>query len=57
MYLSIYAAISNGKQKPKQFSLIRLPFAHQVVCPYVDEETDGSYPFANRLNGLVRLWK
>jgi hypothetical protein len=23
-----------------------------VVCPFVDEETNGSYPFANKLNGL-----
>jgi hypothetical protein len=23
-----------------------------VVCPFVDEETNGSYPFANGLNGL-----
>ncbi len=33
-----------------------------VVCPFVDEETNGSYPFAyrlkelNRLNGLAHLW-
>jgi hypothetical protein len=33
-----------------------------VVCPFVDEETNGSYPFANGLNGqnglngLVYLW-
>ncbi len=27
-----------------------------VVCPYVDEETNGSYPFANRLNVLADLW-
>jgi hypothetical protein len=26
-----------------------------VVCPFVDEETNGSYPFANRLKGLVNL--
>jgi hypothetical protein len=24
-----------------------------VVCPLVDEETNGSFPFANGLNGLA----
>ncbi len=27
-----------------------------VVCPFVDEETNGSYPVANGLNGLAHLW-
>ncbi len=26
-----------------------------VVCPFVFKETNGSYPFANRLNGLAHL--
>ncbi len=26
-----------------------------VVCPFVYEEPNGSYPFANRLNGLNGL--
>ncbi len=26
-----------------------------ISCPFVDEETKGSYPFANGLNGLNRL--
>jgi hypothetical protein len=26
-----------------------------VICPFVEKETKGSYPFANRLNGLNRL--
>jgi hypothetical protein len=26
-----------------------------VVCPFIDEETNGSYPFANKLNGLSGL--
>jgi hypothetical protein len=26
-----------------------------VICPFVDEETNGSYPFANGLNGLYGL--
>ncbi len=25
-----------------------------VICPFADEETNRSYPFANRLNGLNR---
>jgi hypothetical protein len=26
-----------------------------VACPFVDEETNESYPFASGLNGLARL--
>jgi hypothetical protein len=26
-----------------------------VVCPFVDEETNESYPFANGLNGIAHL--
>ncbi len=37
-------AVSNGKRKPRRFSLIRLPFVNR---------TNGSYPFANGLNGLA----
>ncbi len=33
-------------------SLWKLKF---VVCPFVDEETNGSYPFANGLNGPAHL--
>jgi hypothetical protein len=45
-----YAAISNGKQKPKRISIIRLPFAHHAnrkfaVCLFVNEETNENYPF------------
>jgi hypothetical protein len=36
----------NGKRKPGRFSLIGLPFAHPA---------NGSYPFANGLNGLNGL--
>ncbi len=49
----------NEKRKPMGFSLIRWPFAHRtnrfVVCPFVDEETKGTYPFANGLIGLNLL--
>ncbi len=48
----------NGKQKPRRFSFIiyrclscKRKF---VICPFV-EETNGSYPFANRINGLNGL--
>jgi hypothetical protein len=27
-----------------------------VICPFVDKEINGSYPFSNRLNGLSHLW-
>ncbi len=27
-----------------------------VVCPFADEETNGSYPFSNGLNGFAHLW-
>jgi hypothetical protein len=28
-----------------------------VLCPFVDEETYGSYPFANGLKGHAHLWR
>jgi hypothetical protein len=36
----------NGKRKTRRFSLIRLPLTHRE---------NGSYPFANGLNGLAHL--
>ncbi len=54
--------MENRKRKPRWFSLTRLPFAHRAngsLSKFVDEETNGSYLFANRLNGLIRfayLW-
>ncbi len=60
LYLYIYAAVSNGKRKPRWFSFTRLPFAHHangfVVCPFITEETNGSFPFSNGLNRLGHLW-
>jgi hypothetical protein len=53
---------SNGKRKSKRFTLIRLPFAHCAngrflfVHPFVDEETNKSYPFVQGLNRLAHLW-
>ncbi len=48
------------ENQPQQFSLTRLPFANRAkrrfaVCPFVDEEKNGSYSFANGLNGKNRL--
>jgi hypothetical protein len=54
---TVYAVVSNGS--PGDF-----PYhAHRanrglslVVCPFVYEETNGRYPFANGLNRLAHLW-
>jgi hypothetical protein len=52
---------SNRKRKPRQFSLTRLPFSFCAngsllfVCPFVDKETNVSYPSANGLNELAHL--
>ncbi len=62
---------SNGKtenRSPGDFLKIRLRFAYRknenfVVCPFVDEETKGSYLLGNGLNrlnglnGLAHLWQ
>jgi hypothetical protein len=49
-----YAAVSNGKQKREAQAIFRNPFTvcsscnwKFVVCLFVYEETDGSYPFGN----------
>jgi hypothetical protein len=51
-----------GKQKSRRFSLSFIVSSQCsqkfVVCPFIDEETNGSYPFANGLNrpcGLAHL--
>jgi hypothetical protein len=61
-YVYIYAAISNGNRNPRRFSVIRLPIARCANCAnevfflsFADEETNGSYPFANGLNRLAHL--
>ncbi len=55
LYLYLYAAVSNRKGKPRRFSLIRSRCSSCkrkfVVCPFVDKEANGSYPFANGPNG------
>jgi hypothetical protein len=50
--------ISNGKRKKKAQAIFLNPFTvcssckrKFVVCPFVDEETNGSFPFADGLNG------
>jgi hypothetical protein len=48
---------SNGKRKPGQcflnpFTVCSWCKRKFVICPFVDEETNKSYPFANELNGL-----
>jgi hypothetical protein len=62
------AAASNGKRKTEAhvifFTLFTLCSSCKlkvkiVVCPFVDEETNGIYPLAdglNELNGLAHLW-
>jgi hypothetical protein len=54
---------SNGKRKPRCFLILFTVCSSCkrkfVVFPFVDIETNGSYPFENglnRLNGLVHLW-
>jgi hypothetical protein len=48
-----------GKRKSRRFSLsfiISTQCSQKfVVCPFIDEETNGSYPFANGLNRLYGL--
>ncbi len=58
-HLDMDMETSNAKRKikPRQFSFISSPFAHDANLSllFVHEETNRSYPFANRLNGLNRL--
>ncbi len=53
------AAASNGNGKTETQAIFLNPFANSssckrkfVVCPFVEEETNGRYPFANELNWL-----
>jgi hypothetical protein len=52
--------VEKEKRKTRRFSLHCLSFAHRangfIFCPFVDEETNESCPFANKLNGLAHLW-
>ncbi len=58
----IYAAVSNGKRSTEPRAIFLHSFTVYssctwkfIVCPLRDEETNGSYSFANRLNGLDQL--
>ncbi len=62
IYLYLHAAVSNGKQKNGSPGDFLNPFTvgsscqrKFVVCPFVDEKINRSYPFANGLNGLNGL--
>jgi hypothetical protein len=62
LYLYLQAAVSNGKQKNGSPCDFLNPFTvgsscqrKFVVCPFVDEKINRSYPFANGLNGLNGL--
>ncbi len=55
----LYAALSNWRWKTEAQAIVLNPFTicssykwKFVICTFVDEETNGSYPFANGLNGL-----
>ncbi len=55
----MYAASSNGKRKPRRFSLIRLQFPHSAngsfsfVCLFTKKQR--KFPFSNGPNGLNEL--
>jgi hypothetical protein len=60
--LYVYAAVSKGKRKTEAQTIFFNPFTvcsscklKFVACPFVYEETNGSYPFANGLHGLAHL--
>jgi hypothetical protein len=61
LYTYIFNAVSNGKRKAKAkrffLKLFTVCSSYKwkfVVCPFVNEETNGSYPFANGPNGLAK---
>ncbi len=61
-YVWIFAAVSNGKRKTEAKAIFLNPCTacssckrKFVVCLFVYEEANRSYPFANGLNGLSYL--
>ncbi len=55
-----FAAVSNGKRKPMRLFPLTIcsPCKWKfVVCPFVDEETNGRVTFPNGLFGLAHLCK
>ncbi len=55
IYLEVAAWILQVYVLPRAFVFLP-PTDKFVVCPFVDEETNGSYPFANGLNRLAYLY-
>jgi hypothetical protein len=61
-YEVLWEKISSGIRKTEGQAIFRNLFTVYslckwkfVVCPFVDEETKESYPFANRIKGLNEL--
>jgi hypothetical protein len=62
-YIYIYAAVFRKNKRTTEdqaiflnlFSVCSSCKRKLFVCPFVDEETNGTYPFANGLNGLAHL--
>jgi hypothetical protein len=59
----VYVAISNKKQNKEAQKIFLNPFTvcssskkKFVICPFVDVETNGRYPFENGINGLAQLY-
>jgi hypothetical protein len=58
IYIYIYAVVSNGKDQAMFLHTLTIHSSCRqkfVASPFVDEETNESYQFANRLNRLNRL--
>jgi hypothetical protein len=58
IYIYIYAVVSNGKDQAMFLHTLTIRSSCRqkfVACPFVDEETNESYQFANRLNRLNGL--
>ncbi len=63
MYTLLYIHICRFKRKTEAQAICLNPFTvcssserKFVICPYVYKQTNGSYLFANGLNGLAHLW-
>jgi hypothetical protein len=63
IYIYLHDAISNVKWKTEAqtitlnlFTVCSSCKGKFVVCPFVYEETNGSYPFSNGLKGLADLY-
>ncbi len=63
MYIQVLCCCFKRRQKTEAQAIFRNPFTgcssykrKFVVCPFVYEETNGSYPFANGLDGIAYIW-